>query len=251
MTMATLSRNTLGIALQWIASWSRTSIEAFLYRLDVPDELIAGDSKLKLVLNVFRGLERLGRQDLLAQIIFQAAESLEGDTSAWLQEALMRDGFVVGDGELAPDVPLAEENRTALEILVEKHAADLDVETLNHHLQENTDLFRQEKWDSSVSHARNFVEQLLDDIARAIAGNRAESPALDRPAEVREYLHRSGFLDEAEKKKLADGVYGFFSEEGSHPGISTQSAARVCMHVLWAFSYYLLEKFENWRRDNP
>ena len=64
---------------------------------------------------------------------------------------------------------------------------------------------------------------------------------------VRQYLQDAGFLDEAEKKKLTDGVYGFFSGEGSHPGISKQSTARVCMHILWAFSYYLLEKFKHWK----
>ena len=51
-------------------------------------------------------------------------------------------------------------------------------------------------------------------------------------------------------RRLADGVYGFFSEQGSHPGISTQSAARVCVHVLWAFGYYVLEKFQEWRKTH-
>jgi len=162
----------------------------------------------------------------------------------------MKDGFVVGNGALAPDVPQAEENKTALEVLVERHRDNLEVTTLTHHLKENIDLFRQGKWDSSISHARNFVEQLLGDIARAVAQVRSENPNLRRPVQVREYLQNAGFFDEAEKRKLTDGVYGYFSEEGSHPGISTQSASRVCMHILWAFAYYLLEKFENWEAQN-
>lgn len=247
MSMATLSRSTLGVAIDCIEGWTRTSIEKFFYQLDVPDELVTGESKLKLVLNVFRGLEQLGRHDLLERIIFETSESLQGDNWTWLQEALMKDGFVSADGRLAPDVPQADQNRTALEVLVEQHSSSLDGETLNHHLKDNIDLFRQGKWDSSISHARNFVEQLLSDIARAIAEQTNESPELKRPVLVRQYLQDAGFFDEAERRKLVEGVYGYFSAEGSHPGISDQSAARVCMHILWAFSYYVLEKFSDWR----
>lgn len=249
--MATLSRRTLGIAMQCLERQTRTWIEAFLYRLEVPDELVSGSNKMELLLGVFRALERLGRHDLLRQIVYETAMSFSDDRGPWLCEALLRDGFALGSAGLAPDVPQADDNRTALEVLVHQHAADLDETTLCHHLRESIDLFRQEKWDSSVSHARNFVEQLLGDIAKAIAAKKHDSPSLSKAVLVRQYLQASGFFDKAEREKLVDGVYGYFSEEGSHPGISTQSAARVCMHVLWAFGFYVLEKFGNWKNDNP
>ncbi|MGB2809370.1 MAG: hypothetical protein WBC22_16630 [Sedimentisphaerales bacterium] len=248
--MATLSRNTLGITISCLGKWSRSRIDHFIYELDIPDQLAVGDSKARLLLNIFQGLENEGREDLLRNIVFQALPQLQRDDQAWLKEALIKDGFVVGGGSISEDVPVAEENRTSLELLANRHAEELNIETLTHHLKENIDLFRQEKWDSSIGHARNFVEQLLNDIAIAIAGKNNENPDLSRPVRVREYLQTCGFFDEVEKRKLVEGIYGYFSEEGSHPGISEQSTSRVCMHILWAFAYYILEKFDDWKQNN-
>jgi hypothetical protein len=44
-----------------------------------------------------------------------------------------------------------------------------------------------------------------------------------------------------------DGVYGYFSDEGAHPGISTHSAARVSKSILLAFAFYVLEKYDAWK----
>ena len=44
--VATLSRTTLGIAMQCLERQTRTWIEAFLYRLDVPDKLVSGGNKM-------------------------------------------------------------------------------------------------------------------------------------------------------------------------------------------------------------
>jgi len=248
--MATLSRKTIGTAMRAIELWSRATIEQWLYEMDVPNRFAVGDSKMKLLLNVFKSLEQMGQQDLILRLILDAATRLPDDRQAKLQAALIRDGYVVADGQVAIDVPVAEEDRSALELLVERNEFFLDQSTLTHHLKETTALFRQEKWDSAIGHARNFVEQLLSDIAGSIAAARSEKPDLSRPVLIRKYLEHAGFFDKAEREKLADGVYAFFSEEGSHPGISSQSAARVCMHVLWAFGYYVLEKFEDWRASN-
>lgn len=248
--MATLSRKTLGITISCLERWTRTTIEHFLYELDIPNELAVGDSKTRLLLNVFQGLEEREDNDLLRKVVFAALERLTDESYRSLKAALQMDGFVVDGEAIAEDVPVAEENRTSLEMLVNRHAEELDVETLTHHLKENIDLFRQEKWDSAISHARNFVEQLLKDIATTIACRKNENPNLNRAVDLRNYLEKAGFLDAGERRKLVDGVYGYFSEEGSHPGISDQSAARVCMHILWAFAYYILEKFEDWKEQN-
>ncbi len=248
--MATLSRKTLGIAITCMESWSHATISHFLYELDVPDEIIVGDSKKRILLNIFRELERTENSELLKEIVFESLSRLNSNNREWLKEALLRDGFVVDGETMAEDVPAAEDTRTSLQILIDRNTESLDINILNHHLAENIELFRQEKWDSSISHARNFVEQLLVDIATAMANKNADEPDLSRAVRVREYLEQVGFLDKAERKKLVDGVYGYFSEEGSHPGISEQSAARVCMHILWAFSFYILEKFEDWKERN-
>ena len=168
------------------------------------------------------------------------------DAQQILQAALIRDGFVSSGEEIVPEESLAAEHKTALEQLVEKHAQCLVTRTLLHHLHDAEELFRLEKWDASVGQSRNFVEQLLTDIAHYTANQRHESPDLSRPVRVRDYLRQAGFFDEGERRKLVDGVYGYFSEEGSHPGTGHQSTARVCLSILWTFGFYVLEKLEAW-----
>ena len=252
--MATISRKTLSIAIECLMHWTQPKIEQFLFELDIPEEIIKGSSKRSILLNLFKALEKQAQEqesdDPLQKILLEAIPRLNDDGQKLLKHALIQDGFVFDNGEIAKDVPIAEENRTSLELLCIRHSKDLTTKILTHHLKENIDLFRQEKWDSSISHARNFVEQLLKDIAQKVAVKKKENPDLNKPVLVRQYLQKAGFFDEAEKKKLADGVYGYFSEEGSHPVISNQSTARVCMHIFWAFAYYVLEKFEKWKDHN-
>ncbi len=245
--MAILSRKTYGLAIELLGrSLTRTKINIFFYKHEVPDEMIVGDSKEQLLLNVFQALESLGRDDLLLEIIQGALNLLPDNSQKELQNALIRDGFVVTTTEVVPDESRAAEHKTALQQLVGNHAGKLTTTTLLHHLKEAEYLFRMEKWDSSIGHARNFVEQLLKDIAVLTANSKHESADFRRPIKVRDYLQSCGFFDEAERKKLVDGVYGYFSEEGSHPGISEQSTARICLSVLWTFGFYVLEKFEKW-----
>jgi len=247
--MGRLSRKTILTAINLMERWRGVDINTFFYEHEVEEYLGTGSKKERL-LSVFQRLEQDGKEKQLRQLLLAVLGRLHAHEYTELREALVRDGLVATCSTLMEDVPVAEDTRSSLEVMIDECADLLKVGTLRHHIRENSVLFEQGKWDSSISHARQFVEQLLRDIARAIADNRGETPSLDRPAKVREYLHSSGFLDNAEKKKLTNGVYGFFSEEGSHPGISTQSAARVCMHVLWAFSFYVLEKFKDWRRKH-
>jgi len=249
--MATLSRKTLGLMIRLLDQCMIGSqINQLFYELEVPERFLIGASKLKLLQNVVRGLENIQEKDLLREMVFEAIKRLPEVPSEQLKDAFIKDGFVVGDEGIAEDVPVAEENRTAIEMLIGKYADDLDAKTLSHHLENTLKLFKDGQWGASIGQARNFVEQLLEDIAKAIAKVRSESPDLSKPLKVREYLQTCGFFDESEKKKLVDGVYGYFSEEGSHPGISEQSIARVCMHILWAFAYYVLEKYEEWKKHN-
>lgn len=113
MTMATPSKHTLGIVVDRIERWTRANIKAFFYAHDVPGELVVGYSKLDVVVTVFRGLERAQNYDILLKVVLDVAGRFQDDGE--LREAMLRDGFVVGKGELVPDVPQAEENRAGLE----------------------------------------------------------------------------------------------------------------------------------------
>jgi hypothetical protein len=244
--MAVLSRKTCSVAIQLLdARLTRTYIELLFYEVEIPNHILKGSSKTELLLNVFRHFEDQQDYERLVLLIQAALKRLPPEDRKTLEVALLRDGFVSGDDDVVPDENLAQEHKTALERLVEKHIHELTAATLLHHLHEAEELFRLEKWDASIGQARNFVEQLLTDIARHSANQKHESPDLSRPVRIRDYLQRIGFFDEGERKKLVDGVYGYFSEEGSHPGIGVQSSARVCLSILWNFGFYVLEKLEN------
>jgi hypothetical protein len=245
--MAVLSRKTCGIAIDALErTLTRTSIERLFWENDVPSQ-ISGSSKAELLLNAFRAFETMHRQDLALELVRAALRRTPDDSMRkQIQSALLRDGFVDSGDQLVPEETRSAENKTALEELVAKHAASLTHTTLIHHLHEAEELFRLEKWDASIGQARNFTEQLLLDVAKAVSASRSETPELDRPIRVRNYLESSGFIDETERQKLVDGVYGYFSNEGSHPGISKQSTARICLSILWTFGFYVLEKFDEW-----
>lgn len=245
--MATLSRRTLSAACRIIAEWSHTAIDELFYENEVPAGLDPGGNRVNRIMGVFKRYEGANDTQMLTQLLESAMLRMRNESRQELQEALGRDGFVFVNGDLVDSEPQSQENRSAMEAILQKHAGDVDVDTLKHHLRESINLFRQEKWDSSISHCRNFVEQLLSDIAGCIAASRSETPSLSRPAQVRDYLESTGFFDPAERKKLVDGVYGYFSEEGSHPGISSQSAARVSNSILSSFGLYLVEKLDSWK----
>ena len=132
-----------------------------------------------------------------------------------------------------------------METLIERNAC-LSKVTIQHHLKQNLDLYTEGKWDSSIAQARNFIEQLLSDIAKHLADQRGEHPELDKPIKVRNYLVAVGFFQKNEKERLIDGVYGYLSEEGAHPGISDQRVAHVCRIICLTIGQYLIEKLENY-----
>ena len=245
--MATLSRKTISIAVDLMSKWSQTRIEQFFYENDIESDLIpVNTSKRKMILDVFRALEDDGDQGTIEVLIAEALKNMQNRDKVDLEQALLHDGFVVNGAALVDAEPQAAEQRSAVMVLMDKHKSDLDFHTLSHHLDECENLFHLDKWDSSIGHCRNFVEQLLRDIAKKIAADRHDTLDWSKPRSVREYLLNAGFFDDAEKKKLVDGVYGYFSEEGSHPGISTQSAARVSKSILLALAFYMLEKYDAW-----
>lgn len=250
--MATLSRKTMGTAIEIMSSWSQPTIEHFFFKNDIPNDIIPTNvSKLKMVLGVFQTLDKEQDQDKIQELISELLKGwLRDNHRKELEQALLRDGFVVSNSSVIDAEPDIEERQSAVIALIRKYESDFDCDTLTHHLTECEDLFHQGKWDSSISHCRNFVEQLVSDIATNIATAKNDTPNLSQPRLVRDYLLKVAFFDESEKKKLVDGVYGYFSEQGSHPGISTQSAARVSKSILLAFAFYTLEKYDAWKNGN-
>lgn len=168
-----------------------------------------------------------------------------------IQDALQADGFEINEecrvvnAEILPEEN--QESADRLQNLLALHQDDLNSDVINHHLQEHERLYADSSYGASVGEARKFVEQLQHDIAQRIALNLGETPELNRPIKVRNYLESSGFLSESERKRLVDGVYGYMSEAGSHPGVTDATVGRMARVVSLNYGVYLLEKWQSWK----
>jgi len=245
-----ISRYTIGILVEILADWDKRALRTLLFKYEVPSSIaLSEESRQVLALKGMSYLEE-NLPEKIEEIVKEVASSTMPESNRQkLEKALLRDGYTVFNGKLLSEPIDVGEEKTALEILVTRNE-ELSRDTLVHHLKENIDHYKNGKWDSSIGQARNFVEQLLEDVARFIASGREEDPNLGKPILVRDYLQKIGFFGNTERRKLVDGIYGYFSEKGSHPGISEQSTARVSRNMMLSFGFYVLEKLENWKRGN-
>ena len=245
--MSQFSYRSMAFIIDALERTSLTRIEHFLERCGIPEELIGPyGSKLSLLRSVVHELLSKGQQDVLKELVETAlgASYLSPDERSQLEEALLADGFILESGKIREETAVSiQEEKGALEALIERNE-ELNNGILLQHLRDNRELYQDAKWSASIGEARKFVEQLLKDIAQSLAKGRSEGPNLERPVNVRDYLQKCGFFDYNERKRLVDGVYGYFSEEGAHPGLSEQSSARLTMAVLLSFGFYAIEKFE-------
>ncbi len=250
--MSQFSYKTMAIIIDALERTSFIKIRHFLERCGVPEEISSRscDSKLYLLREAVHELFSRGQQDVLKEMVETAlgASYLSSDEPSderlRLEEALLSDGFILESGKIREETAISvQEEKGALEALIERNQ-ELNKSILLQHLKDNLDLYQEGKWHPSIGEARSFVEQLLWDIAHCLAKRRSETPELERPVKVRDYLQKCGFFDDDERKRLVDGVYGYLSEEGSHPGLSEQSTARLTMIVLLSFGFYVIEKFE-------
>lgn len=240
---------TIGCLVEHLSAKSRSQLDHFLEKYGVPAELFEerpeSYSKLKLAREVLKELTRREDFTTLKNIAQAMVQELDGTSLERLKAALNADGFTVTAGKIeAGPVSMAEE-RSALETIIERNRC-LSQDTLYHHLRQNIGFYTEGKWDASIAQARNFIEQLLSDIAMHLAERRSEKPDLNKPVKVRNYLVEVGFFQKNEKDKLIDGVYGYLSEEGAHPGISEQRVAHVCRIICLTIGQYLIEKLENY-----
>lgn len=204
-------------------------LERVLDRLDEEDP-----TRLQVVLQEL--ISRLNQGQRLSQIDRMSA-------------ALRERGFeLTDDARIHPIEILAEESEETddyLDELIATNQNHLTINILRHHLDQHRNLYAQgTSPGAATGEARQFVEQLLVDIARAIADARSHVPNLSRPVRVREYLQDQGFFDEDELKRLVVGVYGYLSEVGAHPGVTDVAMGRMARAIFLNFGVYLLEKFQ-------
>lgn len=182
------------------------------------------------------------------------SDLISNDDTEKLLRFLELDGYTFINNKLIPIDLNPNEIKEVRNILFQKISThtELNSKNLFYEIEQCEENYAKGKGHSKdcISNCRNFVEQLLEDIAKSSSKARGESPDLSQPVRVREYLLKSGFFDIDEKEKLVGGIYGYFSEKGSHPGIPDDKATRIARNIMLNFGYYLLEKFETWKKNN-
>ncbi len=246
--VGTFSDRTVSVLARFLEEYRRAEIAALLMEHGVPGEVAQGNYPNKLTLSM-AGLRYLLKQGLVSDfraILERIYASAEAVADAWerFDAALKADGFAVGkDGKIAEADRDAAEVQDALLVMINRHP-EFHQDVLLYHFRESGRLYIDGLWDASIGQCRNLCEQLLADIGEKIAQGRGDSPDLSRPVVVRDYLQSVSFIDETERRRLIDGVYGYLSDEGSHPGISDQTSARVGRLVMLGLAFYLIEKYE-------
>lgn len=162
-----------------------------------------------------------------------------------LQRFLMLDGFNISQGQLVRSVPeevVKEEN------ILEGELTRLGFDLVKHHLTTSFEHFGDGQWDSANGQTRKALEALTELIAMKIASKKGESIPRKykdpRPAEIRKYLKDVGFLNDAEFDLLS-AFYGYASVEGGHPGLSSETDARIRRIIVVGLCQFYVEKFHS------
>jgi hypothetical protein len=99
---------------------------------------------------------------------------------------------------------------------------------------------------TSVDHNRSFFEALMWETAGKVASIRKEQLTARRkaPVEVREYLHKAGFLSDR-FHKLCEAFYHFASEQSTHQLASGREIARVVRNLNIELGLLMLRRLES------
>lgn len=166
-----------------------------------------------------------------------------------LEKSLKLDSFEIRENKL---VRLVEKDLAEEETLLETTLKRYEFNLVIHHLNKSKDHFINEEWDSANSQTRKTLEALTQRISEIIADKKCETVPKRheklRPVEVRKYLRDSGFLDDKELNLLIT-FYQYASEEGGHPGLSSETDARLRRFMLIGLCQFYLEKLKNYLRN--
>lgn len=160
------------------------------------------------------------------------------------RRALAMDGIEF-DGSVAGDLADPVDERS----LLEKRLSDAGMTQVSSYLDQSLQNYAQANYEAANAMSRTALEDLIARICGKISilKNNEVIPtrgSKTQPVEYREYLQTKGFLDQSERAFL-DKFYGYASGNGSHPGVSSESEARLRRFVVIALALLFLEKLED------
>jgi len=164
-----------------------------------------------------------------------------------LKQALELEGWNVTDygveslaGELAE--PSVEHNRLQ-DLLESKCMADVIS-----YLEQSFDNYTDQNYESANAMIRTSLEAVVQKTSELIARARQETiprsnPHHHQPSDYRKYLRDTEFLDNQEFELLSK-TYSYCSSDGSHPGLSDETDARLRRFFIIGICLFYLEKLD-------
>lgn len=115
------------------------------------------------------------------------------------------------------------------------------------YLKQSFDNYTDQNYESANAIIRTSLEAVVQKTAEIIARARRETiPSRNpyhQPSEYRKYLKDTGFLDNQEFELLAK-TYSYCSSDGSHPGLSDETDARLRRFFIIGICLFYLEKLD-------
>ncbi|MCH7573751.1 MAG: hypothetical protein IIA59_01375 [Candidatus Marinimicrobia bacterium] len=253
------SNKTTDALAHFIANNNSTpGIRSLFLAVSVPSELDDGTSKLDRALNVCINLanNQVANasaifNDLMSEAVYRSRDLLNSDFSGHeecvrLVQCLRSDGYDIQNGEIVgfdfPDEQVTEEVSVIEQRLKSRGMDDVAI-----HMDQAHQNYIDQNYEASNAMLRSALEGTINHIAIIKAGSEAyiprSNPKFLAPRDYRNYLEVSGFL-ESDEMDLLNRFYGYASQDGSHPGISSEPECRLRRLFTIALVQYLLEKLE-------
>ena len=228
----------------------RRQLLEFVQRLHTGESLISATPEWSWKQRQVLGQRLLG--DLASALVsarlndgdFETHGSSIREAVDQMRRRLELDGYVYKDGILLiPEETVLDEEEE--QGVLERLFGDLGLQerdVFDHHLRLSAEHYQNAKWDDSIANSRKVLEQVLREGAARLASVRSDdvnSGDLDKPVRVRDYLERSGLLEQKEKEAIAK-IYAVLSDTGAHPYIAHRDQARLLRHYALTTSQFVL-----------
>ncbi len=266
------SRVTLVAATELLVGHSQAEFDQMVVRLEL-EQAIPADPRMsvrkksaelaRIVLRSESQVETLeGRMSLWEAVVREAVAIARQGVSRQSQEqftrALAHDGYSLtwkqdGTGELRPALPV--ELGVKMDDEVHQLLADPGFATARGHLDQALDAHVRGDWASANAQLRTFMEEVLDEIARVLLPDKANSTTSEnRPKSEnrRALLGEAGFFSEKRNewtkdgKNYVNGLFKMLHTDGSHAGLSDVEHSTFRLQVVLVTARTFLRRLHDW-----
>jgi hypothetical protein len=170
------------------------------------------------------------------------------DARKEIERALALEGWSLSEFQAKSIAGKLAEPQEEESVLTEK-LSSLDLLEVVQYLEQSYENYILGNYEACNAMTRTALESIIKLIAISLAACRNEriggnKPRQYMPRDYRDYLLKVGFLDEDEHNLLRT-FYSYASSEGSHPGLSDSTDARLRRFITVGLCLFYAEKLES------